>query len=133
MTLLLKKLATRGGGDGARARMLDGASSDDATLVPSDDEDDPDPGPGQRVKGARYRTQKGDVRKWNGRKLVHDGPARQSRHDGVKWDRAKRKWIGSALDATERARAARLAARRGARTRSLAPSSRRRACRARPR
>jgi hypothetical protein len=44
--------------------MLDGASSDDATLVPSDDEDAPDPGRGKRVKGARYRTQKwGDVRK----------------------------------------------------------------------
>jgi hypothetical protein len=82
--------------------MHDCASSDDATLVPSDDEDDPDPGPGQRVKGARYRTQKGDVRKWNGRKLVHDGPARQSRHDGVQWNRQKRKWRGWALDATVR-------------------------------
>jgi hypothetical protein len=84
--------------------MLDGAASDDATLVPSDDEDapDPDPGLGQRVKGARYRTQKGDVRKWTGRKLVHDGPARQSRHDGVQWNRQKRKWRGWALDATVR-------------------------------
>jgi hypothetical protein len=84
--------------------MLDGASSDDATLVPSDDEDvpDPDPGPGQRVKGARYRTQRGDVRKWNGRQFVHDGPARQSRHDGVHWDGVKLKWRGSVLDATER-------------------------------
>jgi hypothetical protein len=82
--------------------MLDGASSDDATLVPSDDEDDPDPGPGQRVKGARYRTKRGDVRKWDGRKFVHDGPAHQSTHDGVVWDRQVRKWIGWARDATER-------------------------------
>jgi hypothetical protein len=84
--------------------MHDCASSDDATLVPSDDEDvpDPDPGPGQRIKGARYRTQKGDVRKWNGHDLVHDGPARQSRHDGVAWNRRKRKWMGSVRDATER-------------------------------
>jgi hypothetical protein len=83
--------------------MLDGASSDDATLVPSDDEDAPDPGRGQRVKGARYRTQKwGDVRKWNGRQFVHDGPARQSRHVGVAWVRAARKWMGSVRDATER-------------------------------
>jgi hypothetical protein len=88
--------------------MLDGASSDDATLVPSDDEDATphlDPGRGQRVKGARYRTHKwGDVRKWDGVQFVHDGPARQSRHDGVKWDRARRKWIGSVCDATERSR-----------------------------
>lgn len=79
---------------------------DCATLVPSDDEDvpDPDPGRGQRVKGARYRTKRGDVRKWNGDKFVHTGPARQSRHNGVKWDRARLKWTGSAGDATERSR-----------------------------
>jgi hypothetical protein len=79
---------------------------DRTMLVPSDDEDfanDADPGRGQRVKGARYRTKRwGDVRKWNGYKFVHDGPARQSRHDGVSWHRPTRKWIGSALDATER-------------------------------
>jgi hypothetical protein len=82
--------------------MLDGASSDDATLVPSDDEDAPDPGTGQRVKGARYRTKRGDVRKWNGSQFVHDGPARESRHDGVHWDGVKLKWRGSVPDATER-------------------------------
>jgi hypothetical protein len=85
--------------------MLDCASYDDATLVPSDDEDATphlDPGPGQRVKGARYRTKRGDVRKWNGHALVHDGPAHESRHDGVAWVRARLKWIGSVRDATER-------------------------------